>query len=57
DRFDQVGGLAFSITLVEYMVEQYGFEVIVAIIKTPSEVETILGITTSELESAWREYL
>ncbi len=39
------------------MVEQYGFEVIVAIIKTPSEVETILGITTSELESAWREYL
>jgi hypothetical protein len=57
DRFDQVGGLAFSITLVEYMIEEYGFDKIIAIIKAPSEMEATLGITTSELDSAWREYL
>jgi hypothetical protein len=57
DRFHQAGGLAFSITLVEYMIEQYGFEEIIAIIKAPSEVETILGITLSDLDLAWHEYL
>jgi hypothetical protein len=57
DKFDQVGGLAFSITLVEYLIEQYGFEAIVTIIKAPSEVEAILGNTTSELDSGWHEYL
>jgi hypothetical protein len=57
DRFHQAGGLAFSITLVEYMIEQYGFEEIIAIIKAPLEVETILGITLSDLDLAWREYL
>jgi hypothetical protein len=39
------------------MVEQYGFDLIVAIIKIPSEMETIPGITTSQLDSAWREQL
>ncbi len=57
DKFDQVGGLAFSITLIEYMIERYGFEKIVEIIKTPSEMEAILGLATSELDSAWRDYL
>jgi hypothetical protein len=57
DRFEQVKGLAFSITLVEYIVEQYGYESIVAMIKAPSEVESILGVTTAELDSAWREHL
>ncbi|MFZ5858487.1 MAG: peptidase MA family metallohydrolase [Chloroflexota bacterium] len=57
DRFEEVKGLPFSITLVEYLVKQYGFDKIIAIIKSPSEVESILGVTISELESGWREYL
>ena len=47
----------FSITLVEYMIGEYGYEKIIAIIKAPSEVEATLGITIPELDSAWREYL
>jgi RNA polymerase sigma-70 factor, ECF subfamily len=57
DRFEQVKGFPYSITLVEYMVEKYGFDKIIAIIKTPSDVESILGVTLSELDSDWREYL
>lgn len=57
DRWAQVKGFPYSITLVEYMVEEFGFDKIIAIIKTPSEVESILGVTTSELDAAWREYL
>ena len=57
DRFNQVGGLAFSATLVEYLIEEYGFEKIVELIKTPSDLELILGVNISELDAAWRIYL
>ena len=57
DRFEEVKGLPFSITLVEYMIRQYGMGTVVAIIESPAEVESILGITIPELDSAWREYL
>jgi len=57
DRFEKAKGLPFSITLVEYMVQEYGIEKVVAIIKSPTEVESILGITIPELDSAWQEYL
>ena len=57
DRFEEVKGLPFSLTLVEYIIRQYGIEKVVAIIKSPAEVESILGITILELDSTWREYL
>jgi hypothetical protein len=57
DRFEEVKGLPFSISLVEYMIQEYGIEKVIAIIKSPTEVELILGITTLELDSDWREYL
>lgn len=57
DKWEQVKGFPYSITLVEYMIEEFGFDKIIAIIKTPSEAESILGVTTSELDSGWREYL
>ncbi len=57
DKFEQVKGFPYSITLVEYMIEEYGFDKIIAIIKSPSDVESILGISLLELDSGWREYL
>jgi len=57
DRFEEVKGLPFSISLVEYIIQEYGIKKAVAIIKSPTEVESILGITIPELDSAWREYL
>ncbi len=57
DQWAQVKGFPYSITLVEYMVKEYGFDKIIAIIKSPSELEAILGVTVSELDSGWREYL
>jgi hypothetical protein len=57
DKWEQVKGFPYSITLVEYMVDEFGFDKIIAIIKSPSGVESILGVTISELETGWREYL
>lgn len=57
DRFDEVKGLPFSISLIEYIIQEYGIEKIVAIIKSPTDAESILGITIPELDSAWRDYL
>lgn len=57
DKWEQVKGFPYSITLVEYMVGEYGFDKIIEIIKSPSEVESILGITISDLDTAWRRYL
>jgi len=57
DKWEQVKGFPYSITLVEYMVAEFGFDKIIAVIKSSSEVESILGVTLYELESGWREYL
>lgn len=57
NKWEQVKGFPYSITLIEYMIEEYGFDKIIAIIKTPLEVESILGVSISELDAAWREYL
>jgi hypothetical protein len=57
ERFDEVKGLPFSITLVEFIIQEYGIEKVIAIIKAPTEVESILGITIPGLDSAWREFL
>lgn len=39
DKWEQVKGFPYSITLVEYIVAEHGFDRIIAIIKTPSEVD------------------
>lgn len=57
EKFNEVKGLPFSITLVEFIIQEYGIEKVVAIIKAPTEVESILGITIPELDSDWREFL
>lgn len=57
NRWEQVKGLPFSITLVKYLIEEYGFDKIISIIKAPSELEAILVTTISELDSDWRDYL
>ncbi len=57
ERYYQVKGLPFSITLVEYLVKQYGYAKIIEIIKTPGQLEAILGTSTPALDASWREYL
>lgn len=57
DKREQVKGFPYSIILVEYMVNEHGFDKIIAIIKAPSELEAILGISISELDSGWCKYL
>lgn len=57
DRYDKVKGFPFSITLVEYILDEYGMEKVIAMLKSPSEVEAILGVSLSELDAGWRAYL
>lgn len=57
-EFDGQGGdYIFSFTLVEFLINNFGYEKLVDIIKTPDELEKILGMSTKELEEQWVSYL
>jgi len=56
-NFLEVEGYAFSYTVVEYLVKEYGYETIVEMIKSYKNIETILGKSLDEFEKDWINYL
>lgn len=56
-KFVEIGGYDFSYTVVEYLVEKYGYETIVEMLKAPDNIEEILGKTLDEFEKDWVDYL
>ncbi|NYB74158.1 hypothetical protein HZF24_08375 [Sedimentibacter hydroxybenzoicus DSM 7310] len=55
--FEKVNGYDFSYTVVEYLVKEYGYETIVAMIETPKKMYEILGKSLDEFENDWINYL
>jgi hypothetical protein len=51
------GGYAFSYTAVEYIVKNYGYNSLIGLIKSPSNLREILGTTSEGFEKSWRTYL
>lgn len=56
-KFAELGGYQFSYTIIEYIIENYGYEEMRKIIKSPNLIEEILGISKSQLEQDWIKYL
>lgn len=56
-NFSEVGGYVFSYTAIEYIIENYGYDTIVLLIKTPADLEKILGNSMIEFENNWKRYL
>lgn len=51
------GGYAFSYTAVEYVVKNYGYNALIKLIKSPSDLQKILGCSNEEFEKRWKNYL
>lgn len=56
-NFSEVGGYVFSYTAIEYLIENYGYDTIILLIKTPNDLEEILGNSMIEFENNWRSWL
>lgn len=56
-NFSEVGGYVFSYTAIEYLIENYGYDTIVLLIKTPTDLEKILGNSMMEFENSWKNHL
>lgn len=57
ESFAEVGGYLFSYTIIEYIIESYGYDTIISLIKMPEDLENILENTINEFENNWKNYL
>ncbi|MEW9079609.1 peptidase MA family metallohydrolase [Terrisporobacter glycolicus] len=51
------GSHIFSYTIVEFLVSKYGYDKLIHILKSPKEIDKILGISKSEFEREWISFL
>lgn len=56
-EFGQMNGYAVSATIVEFLIERYGIDKLVLLIKEPENIETIYGMPESTLEKQWIQYI
>jgi len=47
----------FGYTLVEFIVEKYGYDTLIDLIKKPDNYEDIFGFNKEEFEKQWRTYI
>lgn len=57
EGFVEVGGYIFSYTIIEYIVENYGYDAVRSLIRNPANLENILGNNISDFEDTWNDYL
>lgn len=51
--FANIGGYAFSYSLVDYIVKTYGYDKLIALIKSPTDFEKILSISKDDFQKKW----
>ncbi len=51
--FGNIGGYQFSYSIVEYAVNNYGYDKLTALIKAPSDFEKIFGFSIEDFEEEW----
>ncbi len=55
-EFGDMGGYAFSTTIIEFLVHSYGFK-LRKLILAPEKMEDIYGVPKEDLEKTWVKYL
>jgi RNA polymerase sigma-70 factor (ECF subfamily) len=53
NTFGNIGGYEFSYSITEYIVKTYGYDKLIALIKSPSEFEKILGLSKEDFQKEW----
>ena len=56
-NFGELHGYQLSYTAVEYIVVECGYASLIALIKNPSDMQSILGMDMTQFETAWKNYL
>jgi len=56
-EFGQMGGYGYSATIVEFLIDTFGFDKLVLLIKEPEKIEFIYGLSKDTLETEWIKYL
>ena len=56
-EFGYMNGYGLSVTIVEFLVDTYGIDKLVLLIKEPQNMETIYGLSESTLERQWLQYI
>ncbi|MFC1558326.1 peptidase MA family metallohydrolase [candidate division KSB1 bacterium] len=56
-EFGNMDGYALSTTIIEFLVNTYGFNNLIKLIKAPENIEDIYGTSKGDLEKQWLQYL
>lgn len=56
-EFGSMNGYGLSVTIVEFLVDTYGMDKLVLLIKEPEQIQSIYGLSTEALEKQWIEYI
>lgn len=57
EEFFNRDGYQYSYTIVESIVEIFGYDKLCRLIKSPENFEDIFGMTQEELQNTWNEYI
>ena len=55
-EFGQMNGYGLSVSIVEFLVDTYGIDKLVLLIKKPENIEIIYGLPINTLENQWIQY-
>lgn len=56
-EFGKMNGYAISVTIVDFLINTYGIDKLVSLIKEPENIETIYDLSKNDLEKQWIQYL
>lgn len=56
-EFGNMNGYGLSVMIVEFLVNNYGIDKLVLMIKEPENIEIIYGLSKDNLEKQWNKYL
>ncbi len=56
-EFGKMNGYGLSVSIVEFLVDNYGIDKLVLLIKEPEKIEIIYGLPINILEKQWIEYV
>lgn len=56
-KFGDTGGYNFSAIIVEFLIENYGLDKVISLIKQPENYKSIFGLSKEELEKKWIKYV
>jgi hypothetical protein len=57
EGFEQAGGYAYGYTVVEFVVQTYGKDILAEWVKTPRDYERVFGVTAESFEKQWMSWL